>query len=722
MLWVKTRLTPWATCCRRFAPLKNGLDTMLGDFSAVPASQRTGHAMRTMIAVLMILLSVNSRAQEKDYPPTFAGAREEVYKRVGDVELKLWIFEPRDQKSPDVRPAIVFFFGGGWKSGKPSQFEQQCRYLASRGIVAMTADYRVRNRHGTLADRCVADAKSAIRWVRKNAERLGIDPNRIAAGGGSAGGHLAACTGIVPGLDEPHEDAAISSVPNAMVLFNPAVTIARFGDREFDQAKLDDWASRAGVPPKDISPIHHLRKGLPPAIIFHGTADTAVPFWTVEEFTLRSAKLGNTCQLCAYDGSPHGFFNYGRGGTPGEAFLRTVAQMDQFLIDQGFLRGEPAIGLPDSKNAHLRTHFDNSRIKFQQEMRGNVAFIGGSITQMNGYRPMVMEYLQQKFPETEFKFTNAGISSTCSTTGAFRLQEHVLKHQPDLLFVEFAVNDDQDAAHAPRECLRGMEGIIRQARLHNPKIDIVVTHFINPPMLEKLQNGQKTVSRDQHERVAAHYGVATSDLAREVADRITAGSLTWKEFGGTHPKTPGNRIAADLIADLLRAAWKQPLANNAQAVNHRLPKPIDPRSYFRGRMLELSEASAGEGWALAVPKWSTIRGNLREQFAGTPLLCSSEPGSELTLDFQGSAVGAYVLAGPDAGTVEYTIDGSPPKSVDLYHRHSKGLHYPRTVMFATELDAAKHRLVLRVGKQQNASSKGHAVRILRLVTNDRAKE
>src|SRR5262245_37466762 len=158
------------------------------------------------------------------YPPKFDGARSETYKKVGDVTLSLNIFEPPGASAPN-RPAIVFFFGGGWTNGSPAQFEQHCRHLASRGMVAITADYRVASRHQVKPTACLADAKSAIRWVRQNAKRLGIDPQRIAAGGGSAGGHLAAATATVPGFDEPGEDTKVSAVPNALVLFNPALVL-----------------------------------------------------------------------------------------------------------------------------------------------------------------------------------------------------------------------------------------------------------------------------------------------------------------------------------------------------------------------------------------------------------------------------------------------------------------------------------------------------------------
>ena len=131
------------------------------------------------------------------------------------------ILSARTQKHKDQRPAVVFFFGGGWNGGSPSQFAPHCEYLASRGMVAMTADYRVKSRQGTTPFDCVEDGKSAIRYVRQHAKELGVDPKKIAAGGGSAGGHVAAATGTVRGMDEKNEDSGISSKPDALILFNP---------------------------------------------------------------------------------------------------------------------------------------------------------------------------------------------------------------------------------------------------------------------------------------------------------------------------------------------------------------------------------------------------------------------------------------------------------------------------------------------------------------------
>ena len=190
------------------------------------------------------------------------------------MKLKLFIFNPKGHKPEDKTPAMVFFFGGGWQNGSPGQFQHHCRYLASRGMVAITADYRVGSRHKVKAVDCVRDAKSAVRYLRANAARLGIDPDRIAAGGGSAGAHIAACTGLIEGLDEPGEDAKISSRPNALVLVNPPAALAPFeGQPAADEPMLKQLEGRFGVEPKAISPAHHVQSAAPPTIQFFGTAD-----------------------------------------------------------------------------------------------------------------------------------------------------------------------------------------------------------------------------------------------------------------------------------------------------------------------------------------------------------------------------------------------------------------------------------------------------------------
>lgn len=282
------------------------------------------------------LCSLAVAQQQSNYPPKMPEARVETYKSVEGTDLKIWIFEPEGHKTSDSRPAIVFFFGGGWRSGTPGQFHNQAKYLAARGMVAMAADYRVLNRQGVKGHKCVQDAKSAIRWARANAKRLGIDPNRIAAGGGSAGGHLAASTATLPGHDDPAGDKSISSKPNALALFNPGTVQASVpGIFELGEERTALQAERAGAEPESISPYHHVKAGFPPAIIFHGKADTTVPFKSAELFAEKVKSVGGRCELVGYEGENHGFFNYGRGD--GSAYTDTVRRMDEFFVSLGWL-------------------------------------------------------------------------------------------------------------------------------------------------------------------------------------------------------------------------------------------------------------------------------------------------------------------------------------------------------------------------------------------------
>lgn len=266
------------------------------------------------------------------------GAKVEVYKTIGDVELKIWIFPPEGHRPEDRRPAAVFFFGGGWKSGTPRQFDPQARYLASRGMVAATADYRVLDRHGTKATACVEDGKAALRWLRTNAGRLGIDPDRVAAGGGSAGGHVAASTALLEGFEAP--SAAVSSVPNALLLFNPALVL---GEVEgLPPVAVERLADRLGVDPPKLSPYHHVRKGLPPSLVVHGKEDKTVPYAHAERFAKAMSDAGNRCELEGYEGCGHGFFNANRKGADAR-YAATVRRMDVFLRSLGWIEGEPAI-------------------------------------------------------------------------------------------------------------------------------------------------------------------------------------------------------------------------------------------------------------------------------------------------------------------------------------------------------------------------------------------
>ena len=376
----------------------------------------------------------------------------------------------------------------------------------------------------------------------------------------------------------------------------------------------------------------------------------------------------------------------------------------------------PGVPVTTDRNIAIRNSTRNSELIFKQTGKGHVAFIGGSITEMNGYRPILATALQKHFPQTTFTFTAAGIASTCSTTGVHRVQDDVLsKGTVDLFFVEFAVNDDQDAGHAKREATRGLEGILRKCRASNPKMDIVVTFFVNERMIDLYNKGKTPTSIAAHEEVCAHYGVASVNLAKEVTQLISEEKLTWKQFGGVHPGPIGNTLAAQMCWQILEASWKNPAK---EISDYALPKePVDPGHYGNGRFVDVKEAKLSDGWTISVPDWKKIPGGFRDRFAGQPVLSTTMPGAQASLAFEGQAVGVYVLAGPDAGMLEVRIDEGEWKKVNLFHQYSKGLHYPRTVMLATDLKPGKHVVTMRMSAEHDPASKGTAARILKFAVN-----
>lgn len=248
------------------------------------------------------------------------------YKKTSNADLSIKAYFPPDWKAEQKRPAIVFFFGGGWTGGTITQFDPQAKHFSGRGMVAFCADYRVKSRHGVKPDACVEDAKSAIRWVKQNAAMLGVDPDRIVGSGGSAGGHIAACTGLCPGLDAKDEDQSVSSTPNALLLFNPVLNldVPRLRERVDNDEKLA----------KAISPTLHLSKKSPPTLLLFGNDDPLVA--QGEDYIKRSAELGNRSEMFLADGVGHGFFNRSPW------LEKTIGRSDEFLVSLGYLNAEKA--------------------------------------------------------------------------------------------------------------------------------------------------------------------------------------------------------------------------------------------------------------------------------------------------------------------------------------------------------------------------------------------
>jgi acetyl esterase len=280
--------------------------------------------LKFLILCAIIILPNEVYAQDnRDKMETYT------YKTRGLSRYKLTVYQPSNIESDKKLPAMIFFHGGGLRMRRYWEFEPQCKYLVERGIVAVIATYRVKS-HGRTIFESIADAKSAIRWIREHADEFGIDEHRIAAGGGSAGGYLAACAALTKkDYDEKKEDLSISSVPNALVLFNPRLDLSA---PQIPELSREDIRYKNGRNTDEISPVLIVHKGAPPTIIFQGTADKEVSVQEAQKFCEEMKNHGNTCEVVLYEGREHGFFRINP-----EDFLSTIEKTVKFLSELGYI-------------------------------------------------------------------------------------------------------------------------------------------------------------------------------------------------------------------------------------------------------------------------------------------------------------------------------------------------------------------------------------------------
>lgn len=273
-----------------------------------------------IITAVLLLLFANSNcfSQEKI-----------LYKQIDTTHLFMELYYPVALDTTQKHPAMVFFFGGGWNGGSIKQFKPHAKYFAQRGMICLLVDYRVKARQKTTPFESLKDAKSAIRFIRKQADRLHIDATKIIASGGSAGGHLAAATALIDNYNEDIDDLSLSSIPNALVLFNPVI----------DNGPGGYGYERIGNQYKSFSPIHNIKKGAPPTIFFLGTKDVLIPVETAEYYKTVMTKVKSRCELLLYEGAGHGFFNYRNF----EYFKKTITEVDKFLQSLGYLKNDPEI-------------------------------------------------------------------------------------------------------------------------------------------------------------------------------------------------------------------------------------------------------------------------------------------------------------------------------------------------------------------------------------------
>lgn len=342
-----------------------------------------------------------------------------------------------------------------------------------------------------------------------------------------------------------------------------------------------------------------------------------------------------------------------------------------------------------------------------------VAFLGGSITEMHGYRPRVMAMLVKRYPDVKFVETAAGLSSTCSDTGAFRLQEYVLdKGVPDLLIVDFSVNDPGDGRFTREHCVRGMEGILRRMREVNPKCALVVAMFVGKDQYDLLLQGGEPFAYAAHKEVAAHYGAAVANVGLALANSAKAGGLDWKVYRDCHPSPEGCQLGAEVVMKAIGEVF-DPYNPKTLA----MPTLIDKGAYYLSQRVPTNDVKVVSGkWQYSIPDWSKVRGHVREPYKTTPIWWTTEAGSAIEVTFEGSTLGAFLLAGPDAGEMEVSIDGGDARRYKLRVDYGE-LHYPYTQILADDLPRGTHKARIRVLSFTRNGAPTSALRIFRLYSN-----
>lgn len=287
-----------------------------------------------------------------------------------------------------------------------------------------------------------------------------------------------------------------------------------------------------------------------------------------------------------------------------------------------------------------------------------VAFIGGSITQANfGYRLQTARYLEQTYPQASFQWINAGVSGTGTELGAFRINEQVLSHQPDLIFIEFAVN----GAYAA-----GMEGMIRQTIKKNPNTAICLLYTILTGQTAFYQKNDLPPNIKELEQIAAYYELPSVNLGMEPASLEAEGKLIWKgnpadqqkilfSEDGIHPTTAGGNLYAAAIARAFKKIETAKILKKKE-----LPKPLITAAWDEATMVDPSALPVpDQGWRVIAADTDPNLKKFSPWFSN--VLSANKPGATFSFRFKGDMLGVFDIGGPEVGQLEWTIDGKPIK-------------------------------------------------------------
>ena len=265
-------------------------------------------------------------------------------------------FLPKDLKPGEKRPSLVLIHGGGWKGGDPTIFFPTAKYFAARGIPSFSIGYRLAKQETNApgVPECLADCRAAMRYLRSHSTEYGIDPEKIAVLGDSAGGHLAACLGTIP---DPQDSAGVSSSANLMIPCNPIVDMGP-GEGNTNSwfrviqkgAAMEKHPTPEAIVPtseqiavaKSVSPIAFASSKSAPALVMHGLDDTVVSPEQSRKFAETLKNAGVPVELVLIPGARHAFILPKYTATE-QQVVDTMITIDRFLAKKGYVTGEPTL-------------------------------------------------------------------------------------------------------------------------------------------------------------------------------------------------------------------------------------------------------------------------------------------------------------------------------------------------------------------------------------------
>ena len=357
------------------------------------------------------------------------------------------------------------------------------------------------------------------------------------------------------------------------------------------------------------------------------------------------------------------------------------------------------------------------------EKQLNIGYFGGSITEGAGasdaartsWRGLTTAWFSQEFPGAQIHEISAALGGTGSPLGAFRLHSDLLRDGPDLVFVEFAVNDDlaDDDPQAALERSHALEGIVRHIKGELPQCEIVFVYTIAQSMVGALGADGLPRSTRLHETIARHYDIAAINVGQALLERIAAGAGDWDDFtiDGVHPSDVGYRIYADAVIGAL-----QKMRVGAAQTSPPLPAPLDVAAWERAGLIGATEFWA-PGWTIETEPPATMTAEWHPERYANRFLAATQPATELKISFSGSIVGLFYLIAPDSGDIEYSIDGGEPSPLSTWDQFSAQFTRPNYRILARDLSPGAHELTLRILPTKNESSTGTTVRLLGLLVN-----